>query len=261
MHLWVTYNSGGGKLTIWLTKICSASEIEKCVKIIQDAAENILSNTKRADCVMKKSMNRLLLFSVRGSEEIVTMKYNMYVMEDDEVKLVSSTRSAADVRRVLQKRRGESVPVAKGYNQRKIIEYQTRLKEEPIPRTKRFGRRKKRKNRARIKEAPDPKTKEFGHGKNVEDRARSKEEPVPRTKEFDHEAFAKVQTRTVKVSGIFTVKNKLSRRHCNFVSPMQGPTLSCRFLGIRLPVISHFHKLSRNYLGKLAKDIFKLLLN
>ena len=83
-------NSGGGKLTIWLTKICSASEIEKCVKIIQDAAENILSNTKRTDCVMKKSMNRLLIFSIQGSEEIVTMKYNMCVMENDEVKLIGN---------------------------------------------------------------------------------------------------------------------------------------------------------------------------
>ena len=169
-------NSGGGKLTIWLTKTCSASEIEKCVKIIQDAAENILSNTIRADCVMKKSMNRVLIFSVRGSEEIVTMKYNMYVMENDEVKLVSSTRSAADVRRLLQKRRGESVLGAEGYNQKKIIEYQTRSKEEPIPRTE-----------------------QFGHGKNVEDRTRSKEEPVPRTKEFDR------GTIIIGVSGIFTV--------------------------------------------------------
>ena len=56
------------------------------------------------------------------------------------------------------------------------------------------------------------------------------------------------------------VKNKLFRRHCNLVTPMQGPTLSCRFLGIRLPVLSHFHKLLRNYLDKLTKYIFKLLL-
>ena len=107
-------NSGGGKLTIWLTKTCTASVIEKSVTIIQDAAENILSNTKRADCVMKKSMNRILIFSIRGSEEIVTMKYNMYVMEDDEVKLVSSTRSAAHVRRLLQQRRGEPEKIGQG---------------------------------------------------------------------------------------------------------------------------------------------------
>ena len=179
-------NSGGGKLTLRLTKTCTASEIEKCVEIIQDAAENILSNTNRADCVVKKSMNRVLIFSIRGSEEIVTMKYNMYVMENDEVKLVSSTRSAADVRRLLQKRRGESVLGAKGCDQRKIIEYQTRSKEEPIPRTEQFGHGKNVENRTSSKEEPVPRTKEFDHGKNVEDRAGSQEEPGPTTKKTGH---------------------------------------------------------------------------
>lgn len=107
-------NSGGGKLIIWLTEACSRSEIKKCAEIIINAAENVLSSTKRTDCVNSKCMNRLLIFSIKGSEEIVTMKYNMYIMENDVVKLVPSTKSATEVRLLLQKQKRELVPRAEG---------------------------------------------------------------------------------------------------------------------------------------------------
>ena len=100
-------NSGGGKLTIWLTERCSRSQIEECVKIIRKAVDDVLSESKGTDFLDWESRNRLLTFSIKGSEEIVTMKYNMYVMENNVAKLVPSTKSAAEVRLLLQRRKRE----------------------------------------------------------------------------------------------------------------------------------------------------------
>ena len=97
-------NSGGGKLTIWLTETCSISEIEECADIIGNGIEAVLPDSGILDW---ESRNRLLTFSIKGSEEVVTMKYNMYVMENNVAKLVPSTKSAAEVRLLIQKQKGQ----------------------------------------------------------------------------------------------------------------------------------------------------------
>lgn len=101
-------NSGGGKLTIWLTETSSRSEIDECMEIISNAMDDVLSESEGTDILDWESTNRLLTFWIKGSEEIVTMKYNMYVMEKDVAKLVPSTKSAAEVRLLLQKRKENS---------------------------------------------------------------------------------------------------------------------------------------------------------
>ena len=102
-------NSGGGKLTIRLKETCSRSEIEECVKIIRKAAVDVLSKSKESDFLKWQYTKKLLNFSIKGSEEISTMKYNMYIMENEVAKLVPSTKSAAEVRLLLQKRKGKPV--------------------------------------------------------------------------------------------------------------------------------------------------------
>ena len=100
-------NSGGGKLTIWLTERCSRSQIEECVKIIRKAVDDDLSESKGTNFLDWNCTNRLLTFWIKGSEEVVTMKYNMYVMENNVAKPVPSTKSAAEVRLLLQRRKEE----------------------------------------------------------------------------------------------------------------------------------------------------------
>ena len=153
-------NSGGGKLTIWSKENCSTRESEKCAEIIINAAEDYLSNTKKTDCIKEKCMNRLLIFSIRGSQEVVTMNYNMYIVENDEVQLVQSTKSAAEVRLLLQERKGESVPIAGNHEQEKI-EDQTKPKEEQGPKAARWVYGKNVKDQARLKEDPGPRAEGY----------------------------------------------------------------------------------------------------
>ena len=198
-------NSGGGKLTIWLKKTCSTREIEKCAAIIINAAENALSNTKRTDCIKGKCMNRLIIFSILGSQEVVTMNYNMYIVENDDVKRVPSTKSAAEVRLLLHKRKEESVirevrcvqanfvkdqtkpkkpdPSTKKWFRRKIVDDQTRSKEKPDPRAVKCVQRKIVDDQTRSKEEPDPRAVECVQGKIVVDQTISKKEPGPRAVE------------------------------------------------------------------------------
>ena len=158
-------NSGGGKLTIWSKENCSTRETEKCAEIIINAAENALSNTKKTDCIKEKCMNRLLIFSILGSQEVVTMNYNMYIVENDKVKLVQSTTSAAEVRLLrlhLQERKAESVQIAGNHEQEKI------------------------EDQTRPKKGQGTKAAGWIHGKNVKDQARRKEDPGPRAEGYDN---------------------------------------------------------------------------
>jgi hypothetical protein len=94
-------NSGGGRLTIRLTEICLSSDVQKCVEIIEGAVDKVLSETNKTDLLALTSLTKII-FLVRGSKAIVTMKYNMYLMTDGEAKIVPTTKSAAEMRLLLQ---------------------------------------------------------------------------------------------------------------------------------------------------------------
>ena len=194
-HICALRNSGGGKLTIWLTETCSTREIEACAEIIINAAENVLSDTKRNDFKKSKCMNRLLMFFIKGSEEIVTMNYNMYIMENNDAKLVPSTKPAAEVRLFLQRQKGEAVPGKEECyfhpkDDEKIIERQTRQKSQSLKdrnvRQKIFERQREHTDKQ------DPKTLTQKEKQNPK---RQKEEPCLRPKECVRANIAKDQTR------------------------------------------------------------------
>ena len=90
-------NSGGGKLIIWFTETCLMLDAEKCVKIINKAVDEVLSETRSTDLLEWKFSNRII-FLVSGSREIVTMKYNIYIMTNEILEFVPSTKSVEDMR-------------------------------------------------------------------------------------------------------------------------------------------------------------------
>ncbi len=98
-------NSGGGRLTIWLTETCSRSDAEKCMEIIKDAVDEVLSDTSKTNLLEFMMFLNRIIFYIKDSKEIVTMKYNMYIMTSEVAQLVPSTKSAAEVRRLLQTRK------------------------------------------------------------------------------------------------------------------------------------------------------------
>ena len=190
-------NSGGGKLTIWLTETCSTREVETCAKIIINAAENALPTTKRTDFIKLKCTNRLLIFSIRGSKEIVTMKYNMYIIENDVVKLVPSIKSAAEVRILLQTQKGKSVrrdetrskeePGARAeeWVQVETVKDQTISEQEPSARAEeRVQELKMVNDRTTPKKEESPSAKKWVQGKIVKDQTKPKEEPGPTLNEL-----------------------------------------------------------------------------
>ena len=217
-HICALRNSGGGKFTIWLTETCSAQEIDECAEIIINAVETVLSDTKRNDIKKSKCMNRLLMFFIKGSEEIVTMKYNMYIMENNDAKLVPSTKPAAEVRLFLQRQKGEAVPGGEECYfhpkwDEKIIESQTRQKSQPLKnrnvRQKIFEEQighydeqvpktltqKEDQDRKRQKEEPCLRPEERVRANMVKDQTRPKEEPCPRIEKRVYRKTVKDQTK------------------------------------------------------------------
>ena len=218
-HICALRNSGGGKLTIWLTETCSTRETEECAEIIINAAENVLSDTKRNDFKKSKCTNRLLMFFIKGSEEIVTMNYNMYIMENNDAKLVPSTKPAAEVRLFLQRQKGEAVPEGEECyfhpkNDEKSIESQTRQKSQPLKdsnvRQKIFEEKighydeqdpktliqKEEQGRKRQKEEPCLRPEERVRANMVKDQTKPKEDgPSPRIEKRVYRKIVKDQTK------------------------------------------------------------------
>ena len=94
-------NSGGGRLRFGLSGTSSTSEVKKWVDIIKNTVGKVMSDTNKNDLLAWIDSNKII-FLVKGSKEIVTMEYNMYIIEDGEARLVPSTKSASEVRSLLR---------------------------------------------------------------------------------------------------------------------------------------------------------------
>ncbi|XP_028403217.1 uncharacterized protein LOC114525955 [Dendronephthya gigantea] len=94
-------NSGGGRLTIFLLGTLFESDVKKCSDIITNAINETLSGTGKEDFLSYNLSNKIA-FLVNGSKEIITVKYNMYIIgEDGDAKLMPSKKSAKEVRSYL----------------------------------------------------------------------------------------------------------------------------------------------------------------
>jgi hypothetical protein len=75
------------------------------MEIIKDAVDEVLSDTSKTNLLEFMMFLNRIIFYIKDSKEIVTMKYNMYIMTSEVAQLVPSTKSAAEVRRLLQTRK------------------------------------------------------------------------------------------------------------------------------------------------------------
>ena len=90
-------NSGGDVLEI---RMKPELGMESCINIVNDAVNEMLSNTDQNDLSVSGDKKTSSIF-VKSCEEIVTMNYNLCIMKDGEAELVPPTKSAADVRSLL----------------------------------------------------------------------------------------------------------------------------------------------------------------